>query len=77
MEYKQVTKPAVILRYEGKLVGVIGILNEKSIAMRYVYNEDKPKCPCCGFEIEYEFVIIESSRLFQENAEPVNTLDVR
>jgi hypothetical protein len=74
---KTVDKPAAIFLYEGKLVQVIGIINARAICMRYLQKEDMPKCSHCGEPVDREFVVIESSPLFQKNAQPVNTLEVK
>jgi len=73
---KTVIEPRSIFFYEGKLVEVIGF-NEghKSILMRYIRKEDMPTCKHCGAPQDISFDVIESSRNFQNGAEPVPTLE--
>ena len=72
---KSITKPGTILLWDGKPVEVIGILGERSIAMRYLRQADMPKCEHCGEPLNHEFVIIEASPVFQFRSMPVNTLE--
>ena len=73
---KTIKNPNTILKWQGKLVRVISI-NEghRAINMEYIDKNDNPKCPHCDMPIKnYQFEIIESSPLFQENAEAIETL---
>lgn len=65
-------EPGDYLLWEGELVKVIG----SSDSDRVVYMEyiDKPKCQNCGEPYDEQFSAIESSPLFQRNAEPINTI---
>lgn len=62
-----------VLRWQGKLYEVIAI-NDGQRALVLAPVNPVP-CPTCGqFDRVY---VIESSRLFQENAEPVSTIPDR
>ena len=59
-----------IFLYQCKLVEVVAI-NEGHRSI--VFQEINPKrCECCGEIKQYD--IIESSPLFQENSEPIQTI---
>lgn len=66
---KKIDKPSVIFKWKGELVKVISIANERSVCFQAV---DAVPCEKCGQIKQYD--IIEMSPLFQENAEPVDTL---
>lgn len=63
-----------ILKYKGKLVEEIGYVeNRKVVFLRYVREEDKPKCEC-GRSIERDIDIVEDCMDWQETIEGVETL---
>ena len=63
-----------ILKYNGKLVEEIGYVeNRKVVFLRYVREEDKPKCEC-GRSIEKDFDIVEDCPNWSESIEGVETL---
>ena len=68
---KKVSKPSTILKWQGELVEVIGISEGRTIHMRSLSGA----CSSCGQVKAYDF--LEHSPLFQENAEPVDTLDIQ
>lgn len=59
-----------IFRYNGELVEVFAINDGRRAVVFKPLN--KPPCPTCGHDHRIE--LIESSPLFQDNAEPVETL---
>lgn len=64
-----------VLKWKGKLVQV-KFLNEGHRAIGMEFLEDE-HCPNCGHNLgKKQFEIIESSLLFQENAEPVETINL-
>jgi len=67
---KHISKPATILKWKGELVEVVGISEGRTIHMQSVNAE---KCKLCGSVKQYD--VLENSPLFQENAEPVDTLE--
>lgn len=63
-----------ILKYKGNLVEEIGYVeNEKVVFLRYVREEDKPKC-VCGRVIEKDIDIVENCPNWIENIDGVETL---
>lgn len=66
---KQVENPDTILKWRDKLVKVVAIAQGKTI---YMQPLDAEKCIVCGHAEEIS--ALEHSPLFQENAEPVETL---
>jgi hypothetical protein len=63
-----------ILKYQGKLVEEIGYTTaEKVVFLRYVRNEDKPKCEC-GRPIDKEISIVEGCPNWNETIKGVDTL---
>jgi hypothetical protein len=74
---KKVKEPNAIFKWRGKLVKVIGI-NEGMRAINIEYIDEKDSdllCPHCGKPVNHQFEIIEQSPLFQESAEPIETLE--
>ena len=66
---KEVTKPSTILKWKGEVYEVVGTSEGKVI---YMQPYGAKPCEKCG-EVK-EIAIVESSPLFQENAEPVVTI---
>lgn len=66
---KTATKPSTILKYRGKLCEIVAIATSKVLFIREIGAK---RCERCG-EIK-EYVEVESSLNFQEQAEPVITL---
>lgn len=60
-----------LLTYEGRLVRVIGIAEGRTLLLRPV--EEVP-CPTCRSEGVIH--VLEQSRLFQDHAQPVETMGV-
>ncbi len=74
---KKVNNLSAIFKWKGKLVKVIGV-NEghRSIIMEYIDEKDSDLiCGHCGHPVNHHFDVIESSPLFQENAEKIETLE--
>lgn len=62
------------LLWKGKLAQVIGLVNYPSVVMHMVEHQ---KCPHCGGDLGVEQIeVVIQSPLFQENAEPIKTIDV-
>lgn len=65
-----------VFLYRDKLVQEIGYVNgEKVVFMRYIRDEDKPKCEC-GRVIEKDIDIVEGSMNWKENVKPVQTVEL-
>jgi hypothetical protein len=63
-----------ILTYNGKLVEEIGYASgEKVVFLKYVREEDKPKCSC-GKPIDQEISIVEGCRNWKSEVRGVDTL---
>ena len=63
-----------ILKYNGKLVEEVGyVTNEKVVFLRYIREEDKPKCEC-GRTIKRDVDIVEGCLNWKESIEGVDTL---
>jgi len=63
-----------ILLYNDKLVQEIGyVQGEKIVFLRYVREEDKPKC-LCGRVIEKDIDIVEGCRNWNGSVKAVETL---
>lgn len=73
---KKIIKPSTVLYFRGKLVEVVGISVGKVIHMEVLSDADKNKCPHCHAPIKTEWSFIEDSPFFQDEAEPVTTLEV-
>ena len=63
-------KLGALLKWEGQEVKVVGIAEGKTIIMEPVGARP---CNGCGYTEQYH--ILEHSPLFQENAEPILTLE--
>ena len=60
------------LMWKGKLAQVVGIADRKSVIIEL---KEKNLCPHCSGDLGFQQIqVIESSPLFQENAEPINTI---
>ena len=66
---KTIDEPNALLYWNKELVKVVGISNGKVIHMSPVNTQ---RCEYCG--VVKEISVIESSPLFQENAEAVETI---
>lgn len=66
---KRIESPGAVFRYDGELVRVIALSEGKAIIFESL--EKKP-CPCCNRP--FRFDLLERSPLFQDGAEPVETL---
>ena len=63
-----------ILTYNDKLVEEIGhTRDEKVVLLKYVRDEDKPKCEC-GRPIDQEISIVEVCKDWDENIKGVDSL---
>ena len=69
---KKVKNPQTLLYWKGALVEVVGIGEGKTIHMRYVRGVKSEECKACG-QVE-DIAVLEHSNLFQDNAEPVETV---
>jgi len=68
---KKITELGALLRWRGELMEVVSWTDGRVIYMTPVGAE---RCKHCG-ELK-EVAVVEASPLFQENAEPVETLHV-
>lgn len=66
---KQIENPNTILKWKNELVKVVAIGTGKTIHMQPINAE---RCRSCGHTPE--ITVLEQSPLFQDNAEPVETL---
>ena len=69
MSKREIKTPGSIFKWKGEVMEVVGISEGRVIYFRPIKAEP---CEHCG-EIK-EIAIVEASPLFQENAEPVDTL---
>lgn len=69
---KSVTNPATILLYDGRLARVIAIGEGRTIHMEFL---DEEPCARCGRSDH--LAVLEHSRLFQDHADPVETVVTR
>lgn len=66
-----------ILKYNGKLVEEVGFSdNQKVVFLRYVRQEDMPKCEC-GRPIDKEIPIVENCLNWKESISGVDTLPIK
>ena len=68
---KTVKEPNTYLTYQGKLCEVVSIARDKVLFIKEV--NAKP-CNTCGETKEY--AVVEISPQFQENAEPIKTIQI-
>lgn len=62
-----------VFYWKGQMVKVVATANEPTVFMETMENQ---KCPHCDGDIgKHQFGIIPTSPLFQENAEPIQTLE--
>lgn len=63
-----------ILKYNGKLVEEVShVTDNKVVFLRYIRNEDKPKCEC-GRPIDEEISIVENCLNWKERVTGVDTI---
>jgi hypothetical protein len=61
------------LFWKGKLAKIISVTTRRSVGIEI---QDPERCPHCNGELERkQFDVIPESPLFQENAEPVQTIE--
>jgi hypothetical protein len=63
-----------ILKYQGRLVEELGYTEDKKVVfLRYIRDEDKPKCEC-GRSIDEEISIVEGCKDWDENIKGVDSI---
>lgn len=67
---KHISEPGSLLLYEGQLARVVGIATGKTLVLELVEHS---ACVHCGAPARIH--VLEDSRLFQDKAEPVPTVE--
>lgn len=63
-----------ILKYEGKLVEEVGFTTaQKVVFLRYIRENDMPKC-ACGLPVDEQISIVEGCSNWEEKIEGVDSL---
>jgi len=71
----QPVKAGEIIRHKGRLCEIIGYATDKVVFMRVLRDEDKDKCPHCEKPIPTDIDEVENCLNWQENVEPVETIN--
>lgn len=62
-------------KYKGKLVEEISyVQNEKVVFMKYIREEDKPRCEHCGHSVDKEITIVEGCLHWDESVKSIETI---
>jgi hypothetical protein len=66
-------EPGMIVLLDGKLAEVIGVAQQPTAILRYVRDEDTPRC-VCGLRQDRDEHYVIGSLLWRERVRPVETI---
>jgi hypothetical protein len=66
-------EPGMYVLLDGKLAEVISIAQQPTVYLRYVRDEDKPRC-VCGKVLNHDANFVIGSPLYRERVKPVETI---